>query len=201
MSISGILTSGFLQKQLGAHSTPYEQSIEQLSKDLQSGNLSAAQSDFATLQKAFSPSPISTAAASAASTSNLVAQAFNQLASDLHSGNLPAAQKDFSALQQDLENLGGPGATNRFHHYHHLSTGNGDSTTSSVPQPQPPILIGGGPNPEPPILIGGGPNPEPPILIGRGGYPEPPVAGSPVSNGGLHQPERPMSGPPISLFA
>ena len=133
MSISGILSSGFLQKQLGAPSTPSEQSIAQLSKDLQSGNLAAAQSDFATLQKAFSPSPISTAAASAASTSNPVAQAFNQLASDLHSGNLSAAQKDFSVLQQDLENLGGPGAINRFHHYHRLSTGSGDSN-------QPPYL-------------------------------------------------------------
>jgi hypothetical protein len=191
MSISGILSSGFLQKQLGAPSTPYQQSIEQLSKDLQSGNLAAAQSDFATLQKAFSPSPISTAAASAASTSNTVAQAFNQLATDLQSGNLSAAQKDFSALQQDLEKLSGPGATNRFHHYHRLSTGSEDLTnsTSSVPQTQPLILIGGGPNPEPPVLIG------------RGGYPEPLVSGPPISTGGLHQPERPMSGPPISLFA
>jgi hypothetical protein len=180
MSISGILSSGFLQRQLGTHSTPYQQSIAQLSKDLQSGNLSAAQTDFATLQKAFSPSPISTAAASAASTSNTVAQAFNQLATDLQSGNLSAAQKDFSALQQDLENLGGPGSINRFHHYHPLNIGNGDftnSTQSSVLQPQPPVLIGGGP------------------------YPEPAVSGPPVSTGGLRQPEPPVSGPPISLFA
>jgi hypothetical protein len=138
MSISGILSSGFLQRQLGTHSTPYQQNIEQLSKDLQSGNLSAA-------------------------------------------------QKDFSALQQDLDNLGGPASIHRFHHYHPLNTGNGDltnSTQSSVLQPQPPVLIGGGPNPEPPILIGGGP------------FPEPAVSGPPVSTGGLRQPE-----PPISLFA
>lgn len=128
MSISGILSSGFLQKQLGAPSTPYQQSIEQLSKDLQSGNLAAAQSDFATLQKAISRSPISTAAAS---NSNTVAQAFNQLATDLQSGNLSDAQKDFSALQQDLENLGAPGATNRFHHYHPLSTNIEDSTNQN----------------------------------------------------------------------
>src|ERR1700675_24726 len=100
MSISGILSSGFLQRQLGTHSTLYQQNIEQLSKDLQSGNLSAAQSEFATLQKAFSASLTSAASASTASTS--VAQAFNQLATDLKSGNLPAAQKDFSILQQDL---------------------------------------------------------------------------------------------------
>lgn len=127
MSISGILSSGFFQKQLGAPSTPYQQSIEQLSKDLQSGNLLAAQSDFATLQKAFSPSPISSAAASAASTSNTVAQAFNRLATDLQSGNHSAAQKDFST-QQDVKKLGGPGATNRLHHNHRLSTNIEDLT-------------------------------------------------------------------------
>src|ERR1700686_4278771 len=66
MSISGILSSGFLQKQLVAPSTPYQQSIEQLSKDLQSGNLAAAQSDFSTLQKAFALSVTSAASASAA---------------------------------------------------------------------------------------------------------------------------------------
>jgi len=133
MSISGILSSGFLQRQLSAPSTPYQQGIEQLSKDLQSGNLLAAQSDFATLQKAFSLSPRSTAAGSTASTSNTVAQAFNQLATDLQSGNLSAAQKDFSALQQDVKNLGGPGATNRFHHYHRLSTNIGDLTNPNSP--------------------------------------------------------------------
>jgi hypothetical protein len=128
MSISGILSSGFLQKQFGAPSTPYQQSIEQLSKDLQSGNLAAAQSDFATLQKAFSPSPISIAASSTASTPSPVAQAFNQLASDLRSGNLSAAQKDFSILQQDLENMGGPGSTGSFPHHHSLRATIGDLT-------------------------------------------------------------------------
>jgi len=186
MSISGILSSGFLQRQLGAPSTPYQQSIRQLSKDLQSGNLSAAQSDFATLQKAFSPSRISTAAGSAASTSNPVAQAFNQLASDLHSGNLSAAQKDFSALQRDLENLGAPGSINRFHHYHRLSIGSEDltnSTQSSVLQPQPPVLIGGGPNPEPvvsgPPVSTGGLQPQPPVSVG--GLVDPEPLGRPIS--------------------
>ena len=169
MSISGILSSGFLQKQLGAHSTPYQQSIEQLSKNLQSGNRSAAQSDFATLQKAFSASFTSAASASTASISVAQAQAFNQLATDLKSGNLPAAQKDFSILQQDLGNLGGPGSINRSHHYHPVSSGSADLTnsSSSLPQPQPPFSIGG-PNPEPPILIGGGPFPArwgPPVSL------------------------------------
>jgi hypothetical protein len=179
MSISGILSSGFLQKQLGAPSTPYQQSIRQLSKDLLSGNLSAAQSEFAILQKAFSASLASATSVSNPSTSHSVTQAFNQLATDLHSGNLSAAQKDFSALRQVLENLGGPGSTNRIHHYQRLSTGSEDLTNSasSIPQPQSPFFIGGGP------------------------YPEPPVLGPPASTGGLRQPEPPVSGPPVSLFA
>jgi hypothetical protein len=117
MSISGILSSSFLQKQLGAPSTPYQLSIEQLSKDLQSGNLAAARSEFSSLQKAFAQPATRAAATSTASISSVVAQAFNQLATDLKSGNLSAAQKDFSILQQDLENLGGPGSTGSQHHH------------------------------------------------------------------------------------
>jgi hypothetical protein len=125
MSISGIL-SNLTQYQVGAASSPYQQGLQQLSKDLQSGNLSAAQSDFASLQKAFSQST-STASTATASTSNPVAQAFNQLAADLESGNLSAAQKDLSSVQQDLQSQGGP-STNHFHHHHRLSTGDGGST-------------------------------------------------------------------------
>jgi phage I-like protein len=199
MSISGILSSGFLQKQLGAPSTPYQQSIEQLSKDLQSGNLAAAQSDFATLQKAFSPSPISTAAASAASTSNTVAQAFNQLATDLQSGNLSAAQKDFSALQQDLENLGGPGTTNRFHHYHRLSTNIEDLTNPNsllqnltsgnlLAAQQAYATLRG----QSPVSTVFGQHQTKPPVSG-------PPTGPPISVGGLVDPE--MIGPPISVLA
>src|SRR5208337_1725399 len=113
MSISAILNSSYNQNQFSPVCSPYKQDMQQLSQDLQSGNLSAAQSDFATLQAAFSHSPSSTAAAStastsSASTSNPIAQAFYQLASDLKSGNLSAAQKDFSTIQQDLRRQGGP---------------------------------------------------------------------------------------------
>jgi len=205
MSISGILSSSFLQKQLGAPSTPYQQSIEQLSKDLQSGNLAAAQSDFATLQKAFSPSPISTAAASAASTSNTVAQAFNQLATDLQSGNLSAAQKDFSALQQDVKNLGGPVATNRFHHYHRLSTNIEDLTNPNSPlqdlnQVRQNLTSGNlfaaqqayaTLRAQAPVSTAFGDRTAPPVSG--------PPTGPPTSVGGLVDPE--LIGPPISVQA
>jgi hypothetical protein len=134
MSISGILSSSFLQNQLSAASSPYQQDMQKLSQDLQSGNLSAAQSDFATLQAAFSQPAASTgtgstASTSGASTSNPVAQAFNQLATDLKSGNLSAAQKDFSTVQQDLQSLGGS-STGHLHYNHRISPGNlgGDPT-------------------------------------------------------------------------
>jgi hypothetical protein len=126
MSIAGILTSTFLQNQLSGASSPYQKQIQQLSQDLKSGNLSSAQSDFATLQAAFSQSaPSSTST----STSNPVSQAFNQLATDLQSGNLSAAQKDLSTVQQDLKSPGSP-ATNHFHHSH-IGGGSGDSNTQN----------------------------------------------------------------------
>lgn len=103
MSISGILSSSN-QYQIGAANS-LQQNFQQLGQALQSGNISCAQSDFASLQAAFSqPSTTSGNTASTTSASaNPVNQAFNQLASDLQSGNLSAAQKDYSTLQQNLQ--------------------------------------------------------------------------------------------------
>lgn len=106
MSVSAILSSAFNQPQVSSNK---QQSISQLGKDLQSGNLSAAQSDFASLQAAFSQSSTTTGGSTnpaTGSTSSPIAQAFNQLSSDLQSGNLSAAQKDFSTVQQDLRSRG-----------------------------------------------------------------------------------------------
>jgi predicted nuclease of predicted toxin-antitoxin system len=130
MSISGILSNNLSQYQLGAASNLCQQGVQQLSKDLQSGNLSAAQSDFATLQAAFSQ-PAATTSATTASTSNSIAQAFNQLGTDLQSGNLSAAQKDLPTVQQDLQNNL---STNHFHHHHHLSSGSGSGSGDSTNQ-------------------------------------------------------------------
>jgi len=109
MSVSAILSSAYNQPQIGSSNSPYQQSISQLGKDLQSGNLSAAQSDFASLQAAFSQPSTTTGASTTPatqSTASPIAQAFNQLSSDLQSGNLSAAQKDFSTVQQDLQSRG-----------------------------------------------------------------------------------------------
>jgi hypothetical protein len=195
MSISGILSSGFLQKQLGAPSTPYQQSIERLSKDLQSGNLSAAQSEFSSLQKAFAQPATGTAATSTASISNLVAQAFNQLATDLKSGNLSAAQKDFSILQQDLENLGGPGATGSSQHHHSLRAKIGDLTNpNSLLQNLTSGNLFAAQQAYEMLRA------QAPVSTVFGHHQtEPPVSGPPSSTGGFLDAKR--VGPPISVLA
>jgi|SRR5580658_7579261 hypothetical protein len=117
MSISG-LTSAFNPTQISATANSYQQQLQQLSQALQSGNLTGAQSDFATLQQAFSQASTTTAnspGATSPTSSNPATQAFNQLASDLQSGNLAAAQKDLSTVQQDFRTVGTAAPIDRFH--------------------------------------------------------------------------------------
>jgi outer membrane protein assembly factor BamD (BamD/ComL family) len=125
MSIAGILSSSLFSLNSQAVTGPQQQfqkEFQQLGQDLQSGNLSAAQSDFATLQQ---NSPSSSLIAST-STSNPIAQAFGQLGKDLQSGNLSAAQQDFSNIQQDVQSQGIPA----HHHHHHHGGGGGGSSSS-----------------------------------------------------------------------
>jgi outer membrane protein assembly factor BamD (BamD/ComL family) len=78
---------------------PIAQEFQQLGKDLQAGNLTAAQTDFATLQQDFSQGNT----ASSTQSTSPIAAAFNQLSRDLQSGNLTAAQQDFTTIQQDFQ--------------------------------------------------------------------------------------------------
>jgi len=131
MSISAIPSGAFSPYQLGAPTSVQQQDLQQLGQDLQSGNLSSAQSDFATLQQAFSqPSTTSGTAVATTSTatSSPITQAFNQLASDLQSGNLTAAQKDYSTLQQDLQSQGGTGR--HLHNHHRIHSGGLEDSNS-----------------------------------------------------------------------
>ncbi len=86
-----------------------QQEFQQLGQDLQAGNLTAAQSDFATLQKLV---PTSSSSSSSATSTNSLAQDFSHLSQDLKAGNLTASQQDFSNLQQDYEG-------HAVHHHHH----------------------------------------------------------------------------------
>jgi outer membrane protein assembly factor BamD (BamD/ComL family) len=99
-----------------------QQEFQQLGEDLQSGNLSAAQADFATLQSLSPQASSSSSASSSGQSTYLLAQAFSQLSSDLQAGNLSAAQQDYSTIQQDLQSQ----ETQTHHHHHH-----GDGSESS----------------------------------------------------------------------
>ncbi len=130
MSVSGISSSNLYNYesqnvQNQSNFQQFEQEFRQLGEDLQSGNLSAAQSDFATLQQ-LAPQGSSTSSSSAAS-SNPLAQAFNQLAQDLKSGNLSAAQQDYANIQQDFQNQA---AQVEGHHHHHHGGGGENSQIS-----------------------------------------------------------------------
>ena len=143
MSIIGILSSnlfatGAAQNSQSSqnHASRFQQvtaEFQQLGQDLQSGNLTQAQSDFATLSQNLSgasPSAAANTNTAVATSNNPVLQAFAQLGQDLQSGNLQAAQKDFTNLQQDLQQ--NPSQHVGAHHHHHHHTDSSQSSSSSL---------------------------------------------------------------------
>ncbi len=129
MSISGILSGNSNPYQLNTTNL-LQQELQQLGQALQSGNLSTAQSDFATLQQAFAQPATTTGPSSTTSTSNPVAQAVTQLGSDLQSGNLSAAQKDYATVQQDLKGLADTQLSSRIHNHHRVGHAGGGESSS-----------------------------------------------------------------------
>jgi hypothetical protein len=120
MSISGISSSTFFDS--GAQGIQnriqrFQQEFQQLGQDLQSGNLTAAQSDFTALQ----PSGPQNSSTSQAQNNNPLGQDFAQLSQDLGAGNLSASQQDFAKLQQDLQ--GSATQPHRHHGHHHGGSG------------------------------------------------------------------------------
>jgi len=120
MSVSGIFSSNLFSYESQNTQTgvqKFQQEFQQLGQDLQSGNLSAAQSDFASLQQLGEQAVSSSKTQlTSAQESSPLAQAYTQLSKDLQSGNLSGAQQDYANLQQDLQyrlkHVGG-------HHHHH----------------------------------------------------------------------------------
>jgi len=130
MSLSGISTSSlFSYENQNVQSQnklqQFQQEFQQLGEDLQSGNLSAAQTDFATLQQV-GPQGLG----NSPSTGSPVQQAFNQLSQDLQSGNISAAQQDYSNIQQDIQNQ----APHAHGHHHHHGGGGEQSEMSQISQ-------------------------------------------------------------------
>lgn len=118
MNVSNIFSGNFLNantQSISSRIQQFQKDFEQLGQDLQSGNLSAAATDFATLQK---DSP-QLSGSSSTQNQNPIAQALQQLNGDLQSGNLGGAQQDFATLQQGLQNH----AAQRPHHHHHSAEG------------------------------------------------------------------------------
>jgi outer membrane protein assembly factor BamD (BamD/ComL family) len=116
MSLSGITASSLFNyenqnTQSQNKLQQFQQEFQQLGEDLQSGNLSAAQTDFATLQQM---APQQSSSTSNSST-NPLQQAFQQLGQDLQSGNVSAAQQDYANIQQDFQNM----AEHAHGHHHH----------------------------------------------------------------------------------
>ena len=123
MSVSGISSSNlfdFIAQSVQTKAQQFQKEFQQLGQDLQSGNLAAAQSDFATLQQS-GPQASSN---SSSQSSNPIAQAFNQLSQDLQSGNVTAAQQDFATIQQDFQ-------AQAAHGHHHHGGGGGEANAVS----------------------------------------------------------------------
>jgi hypothetical protein len=133
MSITGVASgilaalSGFQNSQSGFGQIKNE--FQQLGQDLQAGNLSYAQQDFATLSQGLTGGNQSSGAAN---TTSPLTQAINQLGQDLQAGNLSAAQQDFTTLQEDVQQIaqrdGGHG-----HRHHHIESSQNSSTRQSNP--------------------------------------------------------------------
>ena len=127
MSVSGISSSNlFANQTIQNQVQQFQKEFQQLGQDLQSGNLSAAQSDFVTLQQ-LGPQSSST---SSAQSNSPIAQAFNQLAQDLKSGNISGAQQDFAQIQQAFQNQ----ASQTQGHPHHHHGGGGEGGGNAISQ-------------------------------------------------------------------
>ena len=133
MSVLGIASAVLSQLDSFAgqnKSHQLKQGFQQLGRDLQSGNLSQAQSDIASLQNLIPGGQPSSATVFATSVpgGSPLATAVAQLAQDLKSGNLTAAQSDIANVKQDVQQLGQQqqGAGQAHHHHHH-----GDASQSS----------------------------------------------------------------------
>ena len=146
MSVSGISTaSSFANTSQNVISKreAIQKEFQQLGQDLQSGDLSAAQADYVSLQQLvpkLDPNSQSQSSASSTTTSSASSstqssdprvQAFDQLEKDIQSGNVSAAQQDYSNIQQMLQR------GQRFHHHVHnpgVQPEASSQTASSTPR-------------------------------------------------------------------
>src|SRR5271156_3370533 len=107
--------------------------FQQLGQDLQAGNLTQAQQDYATIQQDFQQQQQGAGqvhhhhhhggGGGGGQQGSQISSALNSLSSALQAGNLSSAQTAFAALHQDLEQFSAGG-----------NTGSTSGTSSSSPQ-------------------------------------------------------------------
>lgn len=129
MSVAGISSSNlfdFTTQSVQNRKQQFQQELQQLGQDLQSGNLSAAQTDFTTLQQS-GPQISST---SSNQNTSPIAQDFKKLSQDIQSGDISAAQQDYAKIKQDFQSQ----AAKHSHHHHQGGGGGGASAISQLMQ-------------------------------------------------------------------
>ncbi len=125
-SLLNYLTQGLQPSGTGQQ---FQKEFQQLGQDLQAGNPSAAQSDFASLEK--NNLPQLSASGFSTPSNNSLSPEFNQLAEDLQSGNFSQAQQAYTSIQQDFQSNVAPSQGWHSHARHnHTGTG-GDSQSQS----------------------------------------------------------------------
>ncbi len=127
MSVAGICSTLFASSNptIQNNMKQFSQEFQQLGEDLKSGNMSAAQSDFVTLQQT-GPQGLSDPTIQS---SNPLSQAFSQLSQDLSSGNVSGAQQDYTKIQQAFQNQ--PARTEGHRGHHHGGNG-GENAMSQL---------------------------------------------------------------------
>jgi len=95
--------------------------FQQLGQDLQSGSLTAAQSDYAALTSYFSSTQQTSDGSS-------LSQEFTALGQAIQTGNLSVAQSAYNTLQQDMPQV----ATQAHSHHHHHSGSSSQTANAST---------------------------------------------------------------------
>ena len=121
--ISGI-SSSLYQSQITQQFQQMKTTFQQLGADLQSGNVAAAQKDFATLTGNSSNGSTGTT-----SEKSSLQQEIQQLGQDLQSGNLSAAQQDYTQIQQSAQQ---EQTKHHGHHGHHASSTPSDTSNDPL---------------------------------------------------------------------
>ena len=144
MSISSISSSSDYYKGYSINGSDSlrqqgQQDFKSLADALQSGNLSGAQSAFASLLSLFpssSSSANSQTQSAATSSASISSNGTSSITSDLsalgqalQSSDLTGAQNDFSKLMQAIQSIGGG---HHHHHHHKTSVSSQDTTNASA---------------------------------------------------------------------